>query len=176
MAWKIRFAGALFVLWALFGSNSAKAAWVKVEPADGGFSVFLPATPTMTTKDNSGAVSRTWVARAGNISCVMAVTDYSERLNADTELELDMTNFLKGIEGTATAKQKLSFRDAPDGPLPALRFSFSRTGMTGQSLIVVAGDRGYMAAALGSAGSDPKDIARCVAFKITAKSRHWQAH
>ena len=96
-------------LWALFASNSAQAAWVKIEPADAGFSVFLPATPTMTTEQKSGTVSRIWVARAGNISCVMVVTDYSERLVPDTELERDMNNFLKGIEGTATAKQKRTF-------------------------------------------------------------------
>lgn len=175
MTWKIRFAVALFGLWALFGSNSAKAAWVKVEPADAGFSVFFPATPTMTKNEKPGAVGRTWVARAGNILCVIGVTDYSAHIDAEEELDLDMKNFLKAIEGTATAKQKMSFRDAPDGPLPALQFSFSKTGWTGRSLVVVAGDSSYMAAALGSAGFDPKDVARCLAFKVTAKSRHWQA-
>jgi hypothetical protein len=174
MTRKIRFAVALFGLWALFGSNSAKATWVKVEPADAGFSVFLPVTPTMAKEEKPGAVGRTWVARAANILCVIGVTDYSVHVDAEQELELDMKNFLKAIEGTATAKQKVSFRDAPDGPLPALRFSFNRTGWTGQSLVVVAGDRSYMAAALGSPGSDPKDVARCLAFKVTAKSRHYQ--
>jgi|GEM_PF-2493750 len=130
----------------------------------------------MTTKEQPDVVSHIWIARMGNILCLIGVTDYNVRIdNAEEELQFDMKNFLKEIEGTATAQQKLSFRDAPDGPLPALRFSFSKTGWTGQSLVVAAGDRVYQSAALGSAGSDPKDLARCVAFKVTAKSRHWQA-
>jgi hypothetical protein len=149
--------GSRFAVWAPFGSNPAKAAWFKVEPADAGFSVFFPATPTMETKEEHNAVSRVWVARAGNILCLITVTNYNGRIDAERELDLDMKNFLKAIEGsTATAQQKLSFRDAPDGPLPALHFDFTSPGWIGQSLVVVSGDRSYMSAALGSAGYDPK--------------------
>jgi hypothetical protein len=164
-------------LLALFASNSANAEWVKVEPPDAGFSIFLPATPTMQTKgDPSQAVSRIWIARVGTILCLMSVTDYYAPIDKEKELDLDMKNFLKAIEGTATAQEKVSFRDAPDGPLPALRFSFSKPGWTGRSLVVLAGDRVYQAAALSSGGSEAKDLARCVAFKVIAKSPHWQAH
>jgi hypothetical protein len=177
MQWNATCATALCGLSLLFASNSANAEWVKVEPPDAGFSVFLPATPTMETKgDPSQFVSRIWIARVGTILCLMGMTDYHAPFDKEVELDLDMKNFLKAINGTATAQEKVSFRDAPDGPLPALRFSFSKTGYTGRSLIVLAGDRVYQAAALSSAASDAKDVARCVAFKITAKSPHWQAH
>jgi hypothetical protein len=177
MQWNATCAIALCGLSVLFASNSANAEWVKLEPADAGFSVSLPATPTMQTKgDRSKAVSRIWIARVGTILCLMGVTDYYAPIDKEVELDLDMKNFLKAIDGTATAQEKVSFRDAPDGPLPALRFSFSKTGWTGRSLVVLAGDRVYQAAAMSSAGSDAKDLARCVAFKVTAKSPHWQAH
>ena len=170
-----RLASVLLGVAMLLGTSAAQTAWVKLEPADAGFSVFFPVTPTFNTDDKPGSVTRVWTARAGKLVCRIVVVDYKGRVAADEELEADMTNFLKAVEGTATSKQKLSFGDAPDGPLPALRFSFTMAGWTGQSLVVVAGDRTYQAVGIAEAGSDTKDLARCVAFKVTAKPRHWQA-
>jgi hypothetical protein len=177
MQWNATCAIALCGLSVLFAPNSANAEWVKLEPPDAGFSVFLPATPTMQTKQEpSQVVNRIWIARAGTILCLMGVTDYYAPFDKEVELDLDMKNFLKAIEGTATSQEKVSFRDAPDGPLPALRFGFSKTGWTGRSLVVLAGDRVYNAVAMSSADADAKDLARCLAFKVTAKSPHWQTH
>jgi len=176
MQWNVTCAIALCGLSALFASTSANAEWVKLEPPDAGFSVFLPATPKLETKEEpSRTHSRIWIARVGSILCLMGTTDYYAPFDKEVELDLDMKNFLKAIDGTATAQEKVSFRDAPDGPLPALRFSFSKTSWTGRSLVVLAGDRVYQAVGMSSAASDAKDLARCVAFKITAKSPHWQA-
>ncbi len=170
----LRFAIVTSALSVLLASNAARAEWVKVEPPDGGFSMFFPGTPTAKTSKKPESVTHIWSARVGKIVCSIGVTDYNGRLDAEQELQLDMENFLKQIQATATSQQKLSFRDAPDGPLPALRFSFTRSGWTGQSLVVVAGDRSYQVAALAETGSDTKDLARCIAFKVTAKSRYYQ--
>jgi hypothetical protein len=172
---KLRLAVVLTSLSALWGSNSAQADWLKLEPADAGFSVSFPAKPTAETKEKPTSVTRLWTVRAGHLVCIFGVTDYKGHIDAERELDGDMTNFLKSIEGTATSQQKLSFRDAPDGPLPALQFSFTRPGWTGRSLIVVSGDRSYQAAAFAEVGSDAKDLTRCIAFKVTVKSPHWQA-
>jgi hypothetical protein len=177
MQWNATCAIALCGISVLFASNSANAEWIKVEPPDAGFSIFLPATPKLETKeDPSRTRSRIWVARAGTMLCLMGETDYYAPFDKEKELDLDMKNFLKAIDGTATAHETVSFRDAPDGPLPALRFSFTKPGWTGRSLVVLAGDRVYQAVAMSSAGADAKDLARCLAFKVTAKSPHWQTH
>src|SRR5262249_31481042 len=142
-----RFAVAL-AAFALLFACSAQAAWVKVEPADAGFSVFFPATPTSATEQKPRVVTRIWNARAGKLICLIGVSDYDAHVEAERELELDMQNFLKQTQATATSQERVTFRDAPDGPLPALKFSFSKSGYTGQSLVVVAGDRSYQAAAI----------------------------
>src|SRR6201987_4283480 len=127
MQWNVTCAMALCGLSVLFASSSANAEWVKVEPPDAGFSVFLPATPKMETKgDTPQVVSRMWIARTGTILCLMGVTDYHAPFDKEVELDLDMKNFLKAIDGTATAQEKVSFRDAPDGTLPALRFNLCK--------------------------------------------------
>jgi len=157
-------------------SISAKAAWLKVEPPDGGFSVFFPATPTATTKESSGTLTRIWTARAGNLQCLIGMTDYNGHLDAEQELELDMKNFLKAVNASLQSQERLSFRAAPDGPLPGLKFGFAKTGLTGQSVVVVSGDRSYQAVAIVSDGPYAKDASRCLDFKITSQSRHWQGH
>ena len=175
MRWSVRFAIVLSGLALLPASSSAQADWVKLEAADAGFSVSFPGTPTLQTTEKPASVTRLWSARVGKILCLIAVTDYNAHIDAEKELTLDMANLLKEIKGTATSQQKSNFRDAPDGPLPALQFSFTMAGWTGQSLVVVAGDRAYQATAVAAVGSDTKDLPRCLALKVTAKSRHWQA-
>ncbi len=174
MRWNLQFAAGLVAVSALCASAAARAEWVKLEPPEGGFSVFFPGTPTAKTNEKPESVTHLWSVRAGKIVCSIGVTDYNGRLDAEQELRLDMENFLKQIQATATSQKKLSFSDAPDGPLPALQFSFTRTGWTGQSLVVVTGDRSYQVAALAEAGSDTKDLPRCLALKVTANSRHYQ--
>jgi len=166
---------ALAGLSVLAAGDAAAAAWVKLEPPDAGFSVFFPAAPNPTTIEKPDHVTHIWTVHADNLVCLIAVADYKAHIDAERELDLDMKNFLMQIRGTATSQQKVSFRDAPDGPLPALQFSFSQTGFTGRSLIVVSGDRTYQAAASVSGTSETPDVSRCIAFKVTAPSRHWQA-
>ncbi len=174
MRGNLRLAIVLSGLSVLLAGHPARAEWVKVEPADAGFSVFFPGTPTAKTSEKPESVTHIWSARVGKIVCSIGVTDYNGRLDAESELQLDMENFLKQIQATATSQKKLSFRDAPDGPLPALQFSFTRTGWTGQSLVVVSGDRSFQVAALAEVGSDTKDLPRCLALKVTSTSRHYQ--
>jgi hypothetical protein len=166
------FAAALSGFSMLLLSTAAQAEWVKVEPPGEGFSVFFPATPTYESQPGG----RTWIVRAGNLLCLFVVTDYNLHVDADNELELDVRNFLKELNGSLQSQERLSFRAAPDGPLPAVKFSFAIKNGAGQSLIVVSGDRVYNAAAVAVDGADRKDVSRCVDFKITAPSRHWQGH
>jgi hypothetical protein len=175
MLGKIRIAIALLGAAALFASQSAQAEWVKVEPADAGFSMLLPVTPTPSTSEKPSVHNRIWTARVGNLICLMGVTDYDGHINAESELAQDLTNFLKSAQGTATSQQRINFADAPDGPLPALQYKFTRAGgQIGQGLFVSSGDRTYGAIAVAIDGKETPDLARCVTFKITAPSRHWQ--
>jgi len=97
MRWDGRLASVLLGVATLLGSSSAQAAWVRLEPADGGFSVFFPATATLTTKEEPGGVTRMWTARVGKIVCRIGMLDYNRHIYAEQELEADMTNFLKAL-------------------------------------------------------------------------------
>src|SRR5262249_59160642 len=69
-----RFAVAL-AAFALLFACSAQAAWVKVEPADAGFSVFFPATPTSPREQKPRVVTGIWNGRAGKPFRLLGVVD-----------------------------------------------------------------------------------------------------
>ena len=107
---------------------------------------------------------------------LIGVTDYDAHIDADRELELDVKNFLTSDKGTLKAQTRVTFSNAPDGPLPAVDFTFTDAAGPGRSLVVVSGDRAYQVVVRAENGYDGSaDMARVInSFRITQPSRHWQ--
>jgi hypothetical protein len=171
-----RLLAVLSVLSILFATSRVQAAWLTVTPPDAGFSVLLPDTPKPTTVHKPKVMSRIWVTNANNLLCLAGVTDYDSHIDTKTELTLDMKNFLAEVQGTVKSQKRLSFNTVPDGPMPALEFSFVTPKAAGRSLIVVAGDRAYQVVVIGIGDYNSNADAERVfaSLKITAPARHWQ--
>ncbi|HEY1474459.1 MAG TPA: hypothetical protein VGF53_10280 [Pseudolabrys sp.] len=164
------------VLSVLLLATQAQAAWRTLAPPDAGFSVLYPDTPTAKTESKPRVVTRIWIARTSTLLCLSGVTDYDGHIDAATELQLDMKNFLAAVNGTVKSQEQMNFSNASSGPFPALDFSFNTATGAGRSLVVVAGDRTYQLVVIGVDGHDAKaETARIFSsFKISAPPRHWQ--
>ncbi len=154
----------------------AQAAWQTLVPGDAGFSILAPDTPKLVTTQKPKVISRMWVAKTSGILFLAGVTDYDAHINTETELDLDMKNFLKEVNGTVQSQKRLTFNQTSHEVLPALDFSFVAPSGAGRSLIVVAGDRTYQLVVIGLSHYDAKaETDRILASsKITAPARHWQ--
>lgn len=159
----------------LFMAAGARADWTTLAPAEGGFSVVCPGVAKRQNANDNGVTSRLWLVTSTNLLCVTGNSDYSGHIaNAARELTADMNNFLKGVKGRALSQKRLTFAKAPDGPLPALDFTFVYDGGKGKSLVVVSGDRSYQVVAIALNGYEGKaDIARIIqSFRIMVPAWH----
>ncbi len=107
---------------------------------------------------------------------LIGVTDYDAHIDSERELELDVKNLLASDTGTLKSQKRVTFSRAPDGPLPAVTFSFTDAAGVGESLVVVSGDRARQVVVRAHNGYDGSaDAARVInSFRITQPSRHWQ--
>jgi hypothetical protein len=160
----------------LLPAAEASAQWVTVAPPDGGFSAVLPGQPEIKHTTKPKVDTRIWIVRTGKLLGLVGVTDYDAHIDAERELELDVKNFLTSDGGTLKAQKRLTFTKAPDGPLPAVDFTFTDAAGPGESLVVVSGDRAYQVVVRAENGYDGRaDTARIISsFRITQPSRHWQ--
>jgi hypothetical protein len=117
-----------------------------------------------------------WRLTGSPFGFVMAVGDYAAHLQADPALDYYMDNFIKGAGGTMLSQRKMSFAEAPDGPLEAVNFTFSLAQARGESIVVVSGDRTYQIAVMYPKDYDGKEYAERIldSFKITAPSKYWE--
>jgi hypothetical protein len=109
---------------------------------------------------------------------LIGVTDYDAHMDTERELQLDVKNFLASDGSTLKSQKRLTFSMAPDGPLPAVSFTFTDAAGPGESLVVVSGDRTYQVVVRAENGYDRRaDTARIInSFRITQPSRHWQGN
>ncbi len=161
----------------LLAATEASAQWVTVAPADGGFSAVLPGPAEFKRLPAKPKVdTRVWLVHDAKRFSLIGVTDYDAHIDAERELELDVKNFLASDKGTLKAQTRVTFSRAPDGPLPAVDFTFTDAAGPGRSLVVVSGDRAYQVVVRAENGYDGSaDMARVInSFRITQPSRHWQ--
>ncbi len=170
------FAAALAAaLWVSLGAAGARAQWITVAPPDGGFSVLMPGQAQFQLKTQPRLTTRIWIVSNDALLVVTGVTDYSGGVrNVNGELNADMNNFVKAVSGTVHSHRRLTFAKAPDGPLPALDFTFVSPKGSGESLLVVSGDRAYQVVVRSAPGHDGRaEIARVLkSFRITARKWH----
>jgi hypothetical protein len=161
----------------LLPAAEASAQWVTLAPPDGGFSAELPARAEFRRLPAKPKVhTRVWLVHDAKLFSLIGVTDYDAHIDSERELELDVKNFLTSDGGTLKSQQRLTFTKAPDGPLPAVSFTFTDAAGPGESLVVVGGDRAYQVVVRAENGYDGRaDMARIInSFQITQPSRHWQ--
>jgi hypothetical protein len=161
----------------LFPTVKARAQWVTVAPPEGGFSAAFPAQAEFRQLPPKPKVdTRVWLENNGELLAIVGVTDYDAHIDAELELELDVKNFVTSDKGTLKSQKRLTFSKTPDGPLQAVYFTFSDAAGSGESLVVVSGDRAYQVVARAANGYDGgADMARVIdSFRITVPSRHWQ--
>ena len=161
----------------LLPTVQASAQWTTVAPADAGFSVVFPGPAEFKRLPPKPKVdTRVWVNNKSKLFVIVGVTDYDARINAERELELDVKNFVASDGGSLKSQKPLTFSNAPDGPLPAVYFTFTDAAGSGESLVIVSGDRAYQVVVRAENGYDGKaDTARIInSFRITQPSRHWQ--
>jgi hypothetical protein len=163
----------------LLSATEASAQWVTVAPPDGGFSAVLPGRAEFKHLPAKPKVdTRVWLVHDAKLFSLIGVTDYDAHINSERELELDVKNFLTSDGGTLKSQKRLTFSRAPDGPLPAVEFTFTDAAGPGESLVVVSGDRAYQVVVRAENGYDGRaDMARVInSFRITQPSRHWQGN
>jgi len=161
----------------LYPAAAARAQWVTVAPPESGFSALLPGAPEYRHLPAKPKVdTRVWLVHDAKRFFLIGVTNYDAHIDADLELELDVKNFLTSDKGTLKAQTRVTFSKAPDGPLPAVDFTFTDAAGPGRSLVVVSGDRAYQVVVRAENGYDgTADMARVInSFRITRPSRHWQ--
>jgi hypothetical protein len=161
----------------LLAASEASAQWVTVAPPDGGFSVVLPGQPEFKRLPAKPKVNtRVWLVHDAKLFSLIGITDYDAHIDTERELELDVKNFLTSDGGTLKSQKRVTFSKAPDGPLPAVDFTFTDAAGPGRSLVVVSGDRAYQVVVRAENGYDGKaNMARVInSLRITQPARHWQ--
>lgn len=158
---------------AALAARPAQAAWTRVSPPEGGFSVSFPAPAEKQVVKKEHTVTQIWLVRTDGLTALAGVTDYDVHIDTERELTLDMQNFLKAMEGTVGSQKRGKFTRTPAGALPSLDFTFVTSEWTGESIIVVDGDRAYQLVVMGRKGQDRRaDIAHVLnSYKITASGK-----
>jgi hypothetical protein len=162
-----------------YPAAAVSAQWVTVAPQESGFSALFPATPEFRHITSKPKVdTKIWINDNGKVLSLIGVTDYDAHIDSERELELDVKNFLTSDGGTLKSQKRMTFSKAPDGPLPAVEFTFTDAAGAGESLVVVSGDRTYQLVVRAHNGYDGSvDTARVInSFRITQPSRHWQGN
>lgn len=106
----------------------AGSGWVTVVADNAGFSAEVPTDPAAPQATNGvGYSTDIWLTKStdGNVMVLVGLTDYWQDIDTEQELQLDETNFLKGVNGTATSSQRDTLPDATGKRrLPSLVFEF----------------------------------------------------
>lgn len=127
--------------------------WNRFSPSEFDFSVLFPGTPTKAQpevdKRPDGSVQSTTYlfecVKAGLYSG-FAVTDYNFTVDPEGEMSADRDNLVKGVKGTLVTSRRSEFVIGNDR-FPELIFTMEVPSLNyvGKSIVVVKGDRAYMA-------------------------------
>ena len=126
--------------------------WIKFAPADGGFSVMLPAQPKeMESTPVKDFTAHTFGLVVGGAVYVICYGDYapSVHLNTDAELLANRDNFVKGLDGSATSTTKIDL-DGRKG----IEFTGESSRYNLESRVFISGNRVYQVAVGVEKGTD----------------------
>ncbi len=134
--------------------------WTPFKEPELKFAVLFPADPVkndpQVTKRDDGSVESTgYLFTAGTQGVYLALagaTDYNFTVDAEKELAADRDNFVKALNLTAIDSHRYDFQ-AGDEKLPALAFSMNGETTAGKAIVVVRGNRAYMAVFLYKKGA-----------------------
>ncbi len=170
------FLAAFVVLVCVLPVFAQQLKWTPFRSAEFKFAVVFPNEPVkddpVLDKRTDGSVASTtfmFTASApGVYASIAGGTDYNFTVDAERELLASRDNFVKGLSAKLVSSRRFDFQSA-DGKLPAISFSLESEVWLGKAIIIVKGNRGYMAAFVyqkgrGYAGAANKFLA---SFEIT---------
>jgi hypothetical protein len=159
----------------IFGSAIGVSAqdWVKFAPADGGFEMMMPGTPTASVETKDGpegpVTTSLYILRTAGATYFIGYADYDPKFNFDVRAEINANrdNFMKPFkEGKVLGEKEKAV-----GGSPGIEFTAElnpTTSMT--SRVFVIGRRPYQIAVITPKGSEQADTLRFLdSFKITRK-------
>jgi hypothetical protein len=129
--------------------------WVPFREPSLKFAAIFPDDPTRNPPDvkkrDDGSVESTgyyFAASSPGIYVALAgVTDYNFAVDAERELIADRDNFVSALDLKVTSNRRYEFQSG-DEKFPALAFSMEDSTRIGKAIVVVRGNRSYMAAFL----------------------------
>jgi hypothetical protein len=109
------------------------------------FSISLCSTPSRVEKKNiADGTTNIVAATAGDIVCIVSMTDFNVDLAVEQEFKEQQATFLKSINGVLGNSRRVAFKSR-SGTLPALRFTFRmKSARVGTTMAIIEGRRFYM--------------------------------
>jgi len=129
----------------------ASAAFANVAtfaPAGEHLSVQMPPNPAQKDTEVAGTKIREWTATDSGFFYLVQHGVHAGTVFQPAQLDADLKDFVSGTKCTVTAQQRTT-APGPNGPLPALRFSFKMpNGAPGEGLWTITGDKAFGAIVL----------------------------
>lgn len=131
----------------LVAASQAIAAPFQFASEEAGYSITFPAKPQEEASQENNA--RTVLNAINHDEGYYAVVhvDHTYDLNADDELDGNISKFTQKIGAPTQLRKKRKFAKAPGEQLPAEEFTFESTAIVGKGIVVVDGRRTYMVVA-----------------------------
>jgi hypothetical protein len=165
--------GFALLLALLIAAAGAAAAPHQFSSADGGYTVAFPAMPQeqITQEDNARTVLNALNHDNGYYAVVHV--DHAFAVNTNDELEENIAKFCKQIGAPTQMRRKRKFAKGGGEQLPAEEFTFESEELVGKGIVMVEGQRTYMAVAFGVKPTNRKAaVDRFIAsFKFKAAPR-----
>jgi hypothetical protein len=162
--------GALFAALAVASLGAAALAdIVTFAPAGEHLSVQLPANPDRKDTESEGTKIREWTATDNGFFYLVQHGVHPGAVFAPSQMQADLNDFVTSTKCTVSTQQNATV-PGPDGPLPALRFSFKMpSGAPGEGLWTIMGDEAFGALILdqSKAGRQQQMDAFIVSLRVT---------
>ncbi len=138
-----------WVMAILVAAPAVMAAPHQFSSSDGGYAVTFPAMPQeQVTQENNARTVLNALNHDNGYYAVVHV-DHAFDVKTDDELEENITRFSKQIRAPTQLRRKRKFTKGPGEQLPAEEFTFESDELVGKGVVVVEGQRTYMAVAFG---------------------------
>jgi hypothetical protein len=132
---------AAFVLSA--NAQTASAIVVTFAPPGEHLSVQLPANPDQKDTEAQGTKVREWTATDNGFFYLVQHGVHTGAVFEASQMQTNLNQFVSATKCTVSSQQT-STVPGPDGPLPALRFSFKMpNGAPGEGLWTIMGDEAF---------------------------------
>lgn len=124
-------------------ASAALADPVTFVPPGEHLSIQLPANPERKDITSEGTKIHEWTATDNAFFYLVQHGVHPGAVFQPSQMQADLQDFISGTKSTMSAQQT-STVPGPDGPLPALRFSFTMpNGVLGKGVWVIMGDEAF---------------------------------